>query len=72
VVEGNQRSRTKDCEGSYEPIVPRKVGNRRATEFVAATGPTGGKGRTNRRIEWRKHDDPQRSSNHVHEIHSNS
>jgi hypothetical protein len=39
-----------DREGSYEPIVPVKMGNRRATEVVAATGPIGGKGRTNERI----------------------
>ena len=44
MVEGNQRLRTKDWEESYDPIVPMKVGNRRATESVAATGPTGGKG----------------------------
>jgi hypothetical protein len=29
---------------------PMKMGNRRATEEVAATGPIGGKGRTNERI----------------------
>ena len=40
----------KGLEQSYEPIVPMKVGNRRATEVVAATGPTGGKGETNQRI----------------------
>jgi len=50
VVEGNQRPRATDWEGSYEPIVPVKMGNRRATEYVAATGPIGGKGRTNERI----------------------
>ncbi len=44
MVEGNQRPRTMGCEESYEPIVPMKVGNRRATEDVAATGPTRGKG----------------------------
>ena len=44
MVEGNQRPRTTGREASYDPIVPVKVGNRRATEFVAATGPTGGKG----------------------------
>jgi hypothetical protein len=44
VVEGNQRQSAKGGEESYEPIVPMKVGNRRATEEVAATGPTGGKG----------------------------
>ena len=31
-------------EQSYEPIVPLKAGNRRATLEVAATGPAGGKG----------------------------
>ena len=37
-------------EESYEPIVPMKVGNRRATRTpVAATIPTRGKGGTNRR-----------------------
>jgi hypothetical protein len=40
----------KGPEQSYEPIVPTKAGNRRATVVVAATGPTGGKGETNRRI----------------------
>lgn len=30
-----------DCEESYEPILPVKVGNRRATEVVAATGQGG-------------------------------
>ena len=39
-----------DGEESYEPILPMKMGNRRATEEVAATGPIGGKGRTNGRI----------------------
>ena len=43
-VEGNQRPRAKDWEESYDPIVLMKVGNRRATEGVAATAPTGGKG----------------------------
>ena len=43
-VEGNQRQRATGWEESYDPIVPMKVGNRRATEVVAATGPTGGKG----------------------------
>ena len=38
-----------------------KVGNRRATEVVAAMGPIGGKGRTNERIGWGKHDDTPRS-----------
>jgi hypothetical protein len=39
-------------EQSYEPIVPVKVGNRRAPKGSkgAATVPTGGKGRTGRRI----------------------
>jgi hypothetical protein len=32
------------CEESYESIVPMKMGNRRATKVVAATGPIGGKG----------------------------
>jgi hypothetical protein len=50
VVEGNQRLLAMDGEESYEPIVPMKMGNRRATEEVAATGPIGGKGRTNERI----------------------
>ena len=36
-------------EQSYEPIVPRKVGKRRAPPG-AATGPTGGKGGTGARI----------------------
>jgi hypothetical protein len=49
-VEGNQRPGAMDWEGSYEPIVPVKMGNRRATEQVAATGPIGGKGRTKERI----------------------
>jgi hypothetical protein len=31
-------------EQSYDPIVPLKVGNRRATLEVAATVPAGGKG----------------------------
>jgi RNA-directed DNA polymerase len=52
VVEGNQRLRAMDGEGSYEPIVPVKMANRRATEVVAATGAIGGKGRTNERIGW--------------------
>ena len=50
MVEGNQRLLAMDGEESYEPIVPVKMGNRRATEEVAATGPIGGKGRTNERI----------------------
>ena len=49
-VEGNQRPLAMGCEESYQPIVPMKMGNRRATEDVAATGPIGGKGRTNERI----------------------
>ena len=49
-VKGNQRPLTTDGEDSYEPKVPMKVGNRRATDDVAATGPSGGKGRTNQRI----------------------
>ncbi len=35
-----------DGEQSYEPIVPVRVGNRRAHGDVAATGPIGGKGET--------------------------
>ena len=50
MVEGNQRPLATGGEESYEPIVPMKVGNRRATEVVAATGPIGGKGQTNERI----------------------
>jgi hypothetical protein len=50
MVEGNQRLRAMDGEESYEPILPLKMGNHRATEEVAATGPIGGKGRTNERI----------------------
>ena len=49
VIEGNQRWRGRAMEQSYEPIVPVKVGNRRATVGVAATEPTGGKGGTDRR-----------------------
>ena len=46
VVGGRGQPETADdgLEESYEPIVPMKVGNRRATAVVAATGPTGGKG----------------------------
>ncbi len=47
VIEGNQRWRGRATEQSYEPIVPMKVRNRRATVVVAATGLTGGKGETN-------------------------
>ena len=47
VIEGNQRWREWAVEQSYEPIVPMKVANRRATLAVAATGATGGKGETN-------------------------
>jgi hypothetical protein len=72
VVEGNQRSPAMDSEESYEPIVPVKMANRRATEAVAATGAIGGKGRTNERIGWRKHDDTPRSSTHVTGTHPNS
>ena len=43
-VKGNQRSLATGWEDSYEPIVPMKVGNRRAMGYVAATGPSGGKG----------------------------
>ena len=72
MVEGNQRSQATDGEGSYEPILPMKMGNRRAMEEVAATGPIGGKGRTNERIGWGKHDDTPRSSKHVTGTHPNS
>ena len=44
----------------------------RTTEEVAATGPIGGKGRTNERIGWGKHDDTPRSSKHVTRTHPNS
>jgi hypothetical protein len=47
VIEGNQRWWERAVEKSYEPIVPMKAGNRRATVVVAATGPAGGKGETN-------------------------
>jgi hypothetical protein len=39
-------------EQSYDPVVPMKVGNRRASQ-EAATESTGGKGGTGARI-WRK------------------
>jgi len=43
-------------EESYEPIVPMKVGKRRATcTAVAATRPTGGKGGTDRRSDRGTH-----------------
>ena len=46
VVGGQGKPETEDDggEASYDPIVPMKVGNRRATLYEAATGPTGGKG----------------------------
>src|SRR6266852_302975 len=34
----------RDAEQSYEPIVPTRAGNRRASARKAATVPTGGKG----------------------------
>jgi len=45
-------ARTRMEEQSYDPVVPMKVGNRRAPKGVA-TEPTGGKGETGARI-WRK------------------
>ena len=53
-AEGNQRPKAMGCEESYEPILPMKMGNRRATEEVAATGPIGGKGRTKRTDRMRE------------------
>ena len=38
------------AEQSYNSIVPRKVGNRRASRKGAATVPTGGKGEASVRI----------------------
>jgi hypothetical protein len=37
-------------EQSYDPIVPVKAGNRRASDKEAATAPAGGKGETSVRI----------------------
>ena len=56
VAEGDRRPPGTDREESYEPIVPMKAGNR------GVAGPAGGKGGTNRRTEWRKHGDTQRST----------
>src|ERR1700681_3131834 len=49
------------AEQSYDPIVPAKVGNRRALRG-AATVPTGGKGETSGRPESGTHGDTPRSS----------
>ena len=38
MVEGNQRLQATGCEESYEPIVPMKVGNHRATEVCGGHG----------------------------------
>jgi len=42
-AKGNRRRLSTDGERSYEPVVPIKVGNRRAPKG-AATEPTGGRG----------------------------
>src|SRR5213594_1070879 len=49
------------AEQSYDPIVPAKVGNRRALR-AAATVPTGGKGETSGRPDSGIHGDTPRSS----------
>ena len=45
----DQRGHGRMVEQSYDPILPAKVGNRRAPQG-AATEPTGGKGETSARI----------------------
>ena len=55
VAKGDRRRPGRVGEQSYEPIVPLKVANRRAPRKGAATIPTGGKGRTGRRIDGAPH-----------------
>jgi hypothetical protein len=46
----DRRGHERMAEQSYNPIAPRKVGNRRASRKGAATVPTGGKGEASVRI----------------------
>src|ERR1700730_7773127 len=55
VAKGDRRRPGRVGEQSYEPILPLKVANRRAPRKGAATIPTGGKGRTGRRIDGAPH-----------------
>ena len=60
------------AEQSYNPIVPRKVGNRRAPERGRPRNPLEGRGKQAYESVERRHNETQNSEHYVHRHQQNS